>query len=166
MTPSEPAAATPSPGAVRITAVLQARGPAAAVVLTDDQVAEIGRGAKTPPVQVTVNDGYTFGGRIGRMKGESLLGFNKAVRDAAGVQAGDEITIDVVLEVAPRTIDVPPDLHAALATDPAALTSFEALAPSHRKEFVRWIEEAKRPETRDKRVAETLALVLAGKTRR
>ena len=150
---------------VRITTTLTPRGPAAAVILTDEQVAEIGQGAKTPPVKVTVNGGYTFGGRIGRMGGESLLGFNKATRQAAGVEAGDEITIDVVLDDAPREVDVPDDLKVALTADAAAQAAFDALAYSHRKEYARWVGEAKRPETREKRIAETVAGVLAGKTR-
>lgn len=156
---------TALPEPVRITTTLQPRGPAAAVILTDEQLEAIGGGAKTPPVRVTVNDGYTFAGRIGRMGGETLLGFNKANRTAAGVEAGDEITIDVVLDGGERTVDVPDDLKAALTADAAAQAAFDALAYSHRKEYARWVAEAKRPETRERRIAETVTRVLAGKTR-
>ena len=150
--------------AVRIRATLEPRGPAAAVVLTDEQVAAIGGGAKAPAVRVTVN-GYTFEGRIGRRGGESLLGFNRAVREAAGVSAGDEIELSVVVDGAPRTVDVPPALEAAFEGDPAAREAFDALAFTHRKEFARWVGEAKRPETRDRRVAETLTMLHEGRTR-
>jgi hypothetical protein len=154
----------PSADAVRIRATLQARGPAAAVVLTDEQVAAIGGGAKAPAVRVTVN-GYTFEGRIGRRGGESLLGFNKAVREAAGVAAGDEIELSVVVDGVPRTVELPPALAAAFETDPAARDAFDVLAFTHRKEFARWVGEAKRPETRDRRVAETLTMLQEGRTR-
>jgi hypothetical protein len=154
------------PEPFRLKTILQPRGPAAAVILTDEQVAEIGQGAKTPPVKVTVNGGHTFGGRIGRMGGESMLGFNKVTREAAGVEAGDEIEVEIVLDDAPREVEVPDDLKAALAADPAAAKAFEALAYSHRKEWARWVAEAKRPETREKRLAETVARVGAGETRR
>jgi hypothetical protein len=87
-----------TPGSVAFRAELVARGSAAAVVLTDAQVAAIGQGAKTPPVQVTVN-GHTFAGRIGRMGGESLLGFNRAVREACGVRAGDVLDLVVALDL-------------------------------------------------------------------
>jgi hypothetical protein len=137
---------------VTVRAVLQPRGPAAAVVLTDEQLAEIGQGAKTPAVQVTVNGGYTFAGRIGRMGGETLLGFNREVRTAAGVEAGDELELVLRLDTAERTVDVPDDLAAALAAA-GARAAFDKLAYSHRKEHVRSVEEAKRPETRAKRVA-------------
>lgn len=155
-----------APSPVTITAELQPRGPAAAVVLTDEQLAEIGRGAKTPAVKVTVNGGYTFDGRIGRMKGETLLGFNKAIRTAAGVEAGDTITVDVTLDEGPRDVALPDDLAAALAAHPGATEAFEQLAPSHRKEYVRWVTEAKRAETREKRVAEAAVLISEGKARR
>lgn len=84
-------------------AVLHPRGPAAAVVLTDEQLEGIGQGAKTPAVRVTVNGSYTFAGRIGRMGGETLLGFNKAVRTAAGVAPGDEVELLVELDTGERT---------------------------------------------------------------
>ncbi len=136
---------------LRIRTVLQPRGPAAAVVLTDEQLAEIGKGAKTPAVQVTVNGTYTFAGRIGRMGGETLLGFNKAIRTAAGVEAGDEIEVLVRLDTDERTVDVPSDLAAALDAA-GARAAFDRLAPSHRKEHVRSVEDAKKPETRTKRL--------------
>lgn len=154
-----------APASVTFTATLQPRGPAAAVLLDDARLAEIGGGAKTPPVRVTVN-GHTFHGRIGRMGGETLLGFNKAVRAACGVQAGDEIELTVVRDDGPREVALPPALAEALAADAVLRARFAALAPTHRKEFARWVGEAKREETRDKRLAETLAMVREGRTRR
>jgi hypothetical protein len=150
--------------ALRIRTTLHARGPAAAVILTDEQVAQIGGGAKTPPVQVTVN-GHTFAGRIGRMRGESLLGFNKAVREAAGVEAGDEIELSISLDAAPREVEVPAALATAFEADPAARKAFDALAFTHRKEFARWVAEAKRDETRERRVAQAIEMLHAGQTR-
>jgi hypothetical protein len=143
------------PEALHLTATLEPRGPAAAVVLTDEQVQTLAGGPKTPAVRVTVNGTYTFEGRVGRMGGENLVGFNKATRTAAGVEAGD--TIDVVIETdaAPRSVEAPEDLMAALTA--AGLDDrFEALAPSHRKEYVRWVTEAKKAETRAKRIAGTI----------
>lgn len=153
----------PPPG-VRIHAILHARGPAAALILDDAQLEAIGGGRKTAAVRVTVN-GHTFNGRIGRMGGETLLGFNRAVRQACGVTAGDEIEALVVLDDAPPQIDVPPPLAAALDADPAARAAFDTLAPSHRKEFARWVAEAKRDETRERRIGETLRMLAEGRTR-
>jgi hypothetical protein len=153
------------PEPLHLTAVLQPRGPAAAIVLTDEQVSALAGGAKTPPVKVTVNGGHTFEGRVGRMGGENLVGFNKAVRAAAGVEAGDTIEVVIVADAAPRDVEVPDDLARALA-DAGVADRFHALAPSHRKEYVRWITEAKRPETRARRVADAVPMIAAGTPRR
>ncbi len=114
---------------------------------------------------VTVDDGHTFQGRIGRMGGENLLGFNAAVRAAAGVAAGDTIDVLIVADTTERTIEVPDDLAAALATA-GATKRFTSLAPSHRKEYVRWITEAKKPETRNKRIGEAVQKISDGSPRR
>jgi Bacteriocin-protection, YdeI or OmpD-Associated/Domain of unknown function (DUF1905) len=152
-------------GSLRIRATLEPRGPAGAVVLTDEQVAVIGAGAKTPPVRVTVN-GHTFSGRIGRMGGESLLGFSRAVREAAGVTLGQELELEIVLDATPREVEPPAALAAAFERDRVARDAFDELAHSHRKEFVRWVAEAKRPDTRERRVAKTLQMLHDGQTRR
>lgn len=150
---------------VIIRSTLEPRGPAGAVVLTDEQVAEIGQGAATPPVLVTVN-GTTLPMRIGRRGGESRLGFSRAARERAGVEIGEAVELAVVLDAGERTVELPADLAAALAADPEARRAFDALAPSHRKEYARWVGEAKRAETRDRRVRATLAKVRDGAARR
>src|SRR4051812_27454454 len=114
-------------GEIEITTVLQKRGPAAAVVLDAEQVAVIGEGAKAFPVAATIN-GHTWQGRVTRMGGEFLLGMSKAVRTAVGAQAGDEVVVRVVLDAAPREVDVPPTLSAALDADPEAKARYDALA--------------------------------------
>jgi hypothetical protein len=155
----------PRGGELRLTAVLQPRGPAAAVVLTDEQVAAVAGDRKSAAVKVTVNGGHTFDGRIARMGGENLVGFNRAVRTAAGVEAGDRIDVVIALDGGPRTVDVPEDLAAAMAA-PGVADQFDKLAPSHRKEYVRWITEAKRTETRTKRIAEAVQKIGQAEPRR
>src|SRR3984957_14712473 len=83
-------------GVLRFTTQLQPRGNASAVVLDDDQVAVVGEGAKRFPVRATVN-GYTWRTSVSRMRGEFLLGLSRAVRQEAGVEAGD--TVQVTLEL-------------------------------------------------------------------
>jgi len=151
-------------GSLTTSAVLVARGPAAAVVLDDDQVAAVGEGAKRIPVVATVN-GYTWRTAVTRMGGEFLLGLNRQVREGAGAQAGDTVTVELTLDDAPREVEVPPALAAALEGDPAAKAAYDGMAYTHRKEYARWIAEAKREETRARRVAEALTMILAGRTR-
>jgi hypothetical protein len=151
-------------GEISFTATLQKRGPAAAVVLSDEQVAEVGEGAKRFPVRATVA-GLAWRGSVARMKGEFLLGMNREVREAAGVEAGDEVAVELALDAEERTVEVPPALAAALAADPAAKALFDGLAYTHRKEFARWIAEAKKEDTRERRVAKALEMLHEGATR-
>jgi hypothetical protein len=151
-------------GSLKFSSTLVARGPAAAVVLDDATVATVGEGAKRFPVRATVN-GYTWCSSVTRMRGEFLLGLNREVREAAGVQAGDVVEVQLELDEAPREVAVPPALAEAFEGDAAARTIFDALAYTHRKEFARWIEEAKREETRQRRVAQALEMLHQGRTR-
>ena len=151
-------------GDIEIETVLQKKGPAAAVVLDEAQAAAVGEGAKAFPVQATIN-GFTWAGRVSRMKGEILLGMSKEVRQGAGAEAGDAVTVRIALDAAPREVEVPAALATALAADPAAKEKFDALAFTHRKEFARWVAEAKQDATRERRVAKTLEMLHAGSTR-
>jgi uncharacterized protein YdeI (YjbR/CyaY-like superfamily) len=99
------------------------------------------------------------------MGGEFLVGLNREVREAAGVQAGDRVDVEIALDTAPREVDVPEMLATALASDPAAMAAFEALAYTHRKEYARWVDDAKRDETRRRRVTQALQMLREGKTR-
>lgn len=151
-------------GIIRFTTQLQKRGPAAAVVLDDAQVATVGEGPKRFPVVATVN-GFTWQSSVARMGGEFLLGLNREVRQAAGVEAGDEVEVTIELDVAPRQAELPPALAAALAADPTAEAAFERLAVTHRKEFARWIAEAKKEDTRQRRLEQAMEMIRAGKSR-
>jgi hypothetical protein len=150
-------------GEISLTGELVARGPAAAFVLDDDQVAAVGEGAKRFPVVATVN-GYTWRTSVARMGGEFLVGLNKEVRTAAGVQAGDTVALELKLDAEPRTVELPPALAQALEADADAKAIYDGLAFTHRKEYARWIAEAKREETRARRVAKALEMLHGGAT--
>jgi hypothetical protein len=150
-------------GEIRLTGELVARGPAAAFVLDDEQVATVGEGAKRYPVVATVN-GYTWRTSVARMGGEFLIGLNKEVRTGAGVQAGDTVTLELTLDPEPRTVELPSVLAEALDADPKAKAIYDGLAFTHRKEYARWIAEAKRDDTRERRVAKALEMLHGGET--
>jgi hypothetical protein len=151
-------------GELSFSTTLQPRGPAAAVVLTDEQVATLGEGRKAFPVTATVN-GHTWPARVARMGGEFLVGMSKAVRQAAGVEAGDAVAVTLASDDAPREVVVPEALATALDAAPDVKARYDALAFTHRKEFARWVAEAKREETRDRRVTQAIAMIRAGQTR-
>jgi uncharacterized protein YdeI (YjbR/CyaY-like superfamily) len=101
-------------------------------------------------------NGYTWRTSVVRMGGEFMLGLNREVREGAKAEAGDEVDLELELDTQPREVEVPPALAAALAGDAEALAAFQKLSYTHRKEYARWVEEAKKDETRDRRVAKTL----------
>jgi len=150
---------------LRFTATLEARGRAAAVVLDEDQVAVLGEGAKRFPVVAVVN-GYSWRTTVTRMGGEFLLGLNRRVREQAGVEAGDTVQVELELDKEPRDVEVPKPLADALADNPEARAEFERLSYTNRKEYVRWVAEARRGETRERRVAEAVELLRQGRPRR
>lgn len=134
---------------------LHQQGNNVGIVVPDDVVAELGAG-KRPLVKVTVNGEYEFVYTLAVMGGKNMIGFSSAHRAASGFQGGDEVEITLELETAPREVELPPELVAALAADPVAAAAFEKLAFTHRKEYARAIAEAKAPETKQRRVVATM----------
>ena len=128
----------------------------------DDVVAALG-GGKRPPVVVTVA-GYTYRTTVASMGGAFWIPLAAEHREAAGVQADQEVDVRIELDSAPREVTVPGDLEKAF--DDAARRTFDALAHSHRKEWVRWVEEAKKPETRAARITRTVEALREGRKTR
>jgi bifunctional DNA-binding transcriptional regulator/antitoxin component of YhaV-PrlF toxin-antitoxin module len=117
-------------------------------------------GAKRVPVRAEIN-GAVYRGSIVMMGGKYRLGIPKAFREEAGISAGDNIVVTIERDDEPRTVAVPADLAEALKK--AGLSAaWEKLSYSHRKEHVRSVEEAKRSETRIKRIEKAVGMV-AGK---
>jgi uncharacterized protein YdeI (YjbR/CyaY-like superfamily) len=100
------------------------------------------------------------------MGGRFLVPLSAENRTAAGVAAGDQVEVHIELDNGPREVAVPGDLAAALAQDDTARANFDGLSFTHRKEWVRWIEEAKKPETRATRLDRTIESLRAGKRAR
>ncbi len=146
-----------------MTTTLEPFGPATALILTDEQVEELG-GGKRAPVRMTIGN-RSARMRLAVMGGQNCIGISKANRAALGVEIGDTVSTLIELDEEPREVAMPPALVEALSADPQARRSFEALAFTHRKEYAQWVAEAKRDETRQRRIAETLRRVRAGQTR-
>ena len=139
---------------VRVRTTLPASGPATHIELTDDEVEELG-GGRRAAVRVRIGDREARL-RLGVVGGKNLIGLSKAARAELGVEIGDAVDALVDLDDAPREIEVPQDLAAAL-DEAAARALFDALAPSRRKGHVRGILAAKAPETRARRVQAVVA---------
>jgi Bacteriocin-protection, YdeI or OmpD-Associated len=89
--------------------------------------------------------------------GRLYLGLHKATREAAGVAFGDRLHVELAVDTTPRTIDLPQELTAAFDAEPAVRERFDALSFTRRKELASSIAEAKRPETRSRRLDAALA---------
>lgn len=140
---------------MRFRATLESGGrTATGIRVPPEVVAALGRG-KRPAVTVTINDSHTYRSTVAVMGGEYLLGVSAENRAAAGVAAGDVLDVDLELDTAPRVVDVPADLTAAL--DGAARRTFDGLSYSNRRRHVLAVEGAKTEETRRRRIAAVVA---------
>ena len=119
-------------------------------------------GRARPPVKVTIR-GYTWRTTPGVYGGVGHIVVNRAAKAATGVDAGDRVRITMELDTEPRTVALPADLRSALAEDPPAQAAFAKLSYTHRREYVEWVDEAKRPETRARRIAATVARAREGR---
>jgi hypothetical protein len=120
-------------------------------------------GRARPAVRVTIN-GHTWRSTISVYGGVSMLGINRANREAAGIAAGEVVSVLLESDDEPRTVDVPADLAEALDAAPDARAAFDAMPYTHRLEYVRWLDEAKRPETRTRRLDAAVDRIRSGQT--
>jgi hypothetical protein len=112
-------------------------------------------GGKRAAVTVSVN-GYVFSSTMAVMGGRQLIPFSADKRKATGLGGGDPITVDLTLDTAERTVEVPGDLAAALE-QAGVRAAFDALSPSTRKAHAGSVAEAKAAETRARRIAKIFA---------
>lgn len=153
-------AKTAPPSATFTTTLEQHAGmDATGIVVPDTAVAALGPG-KRPKVTVTLS-GYSYRSTVAVMGGEFLLPLAKVHREAAGVRGGQRVKVTLTLDTAPREVEVPADLLAALK-QAKVLPAFEAKSFTQRKEWVRGVEEAKAAETRARRVAKVVEQLQAG----
>jgi hypothetical protein len=115
-------------------------------------------GGKRPPVTIRIN-GHSWKSRVAVMRGRYPLGLSNANRQAAGVATGDEIEVEVELDAEPRVVAEPADFARALDADPAARAAYDRLPDGRKRQQVRAIESAKKPETRTRRIEEALAML-------
>ncbi len=147
------------------TATIQNAGGGGAFVEVPFDV-ETAFGAKKPKVKAMI-EGVPYRGILTRMGGEQhILIILKNIREQIGKTFGDEIKIIVEEDIEPRVIEIPKELSKELKKDKDAKAFFEKLSYTHQREYVMWINEAKREETRQTRVAKTIEMLKKGKKAR
>jgi hypothetical protein len=119
-------------------------------------------GSKRPKVKAMI-EGVPYRGLLVRMGGPNhMLIILKGIREQIGKTFGDEINVSVELDTEERVIEIPKDLLKELKKDREAKAIFEKLSFTHRKEYVTWINEARKEETRQKRILKTIEMLKKG----
>jgi hypothetical protein len=120
-------------------------------------------GSRRPKIRAGI-EGQPYRGTLVRMGGpHHMLIVLKAIREKIGKSFGDRVKVTLEEDLQPRVVSVPPDLRKHLEQDKLAGANFKKLSYTHQKEFVRWIEGARRSETRRDRLARTTAMLRQGK---
>jgi hypothetical protein len=145
------------------TTILQAGKTAAGIQIPDEVVEALGSGRR-PAVTVMIN-GYTYRSTVAVVNGVFMVGVSADHRAAAGVNGGDEVEVEIGIDAAPRVLAVPADFAAALDAEPTARRTFEALSYSNKSFHVLPITGAKTDETRQRRIAKSVAVLREGRPR-
>ena len=148
---------------MRFETTIQQDGNNTGIEIPEEIVLGLGAG-KRPPVVLTVN-GYACRNTVAVMGGAYMVGLSAAHRAASGLAGGDTVEVGVVLDTAPRTVEVPSDLAAALDADPAARATFDGLSNSNKGWHVSQFVGAKTDETRQRRIARSVDALRAGRQR-
>lgn len=155
-------------GEIEVAARIEAAGPGGAwpyATLPKKVTAALGTKG-IARVRVRVNGSKPFRTSLSPSgQGTHVLMVNRQMRDAAGVAVGDRIALAIAPDTAPRVVRMPPELKAALAGEAKARAYYARLPPSHKRAYVAFINEAKKPETRARRAAQSAAMLAQGKRR-
>lgn len=120
-------------------------------------------GSKKPKVKASI-EGIPYRGTLVRMGSDChLLLVLKSIREQAGKTFGDEIKVTVEPDTEERIVEIPAELKKAFRTEKDAKAFFDTLSYTHRREYVMWINEAKKEETRQSRIAKTIGMLKKGK---
>lgn len=145
---------------MRFRAVLELGGKTATGVEVPAEVVDGLDAGKRPAVTVILN-GFAYRTTVAPMGGRFFVPVSAEIRTGAGVRAGDELDVEVVLDTEPRTVEVPADLAAAIDVEPGLRYVWDRLSYTRRREHVRAVEEAKKPETRARRIEKAVAMLHA-----
>lgn len=149
---------------MRFRAIVEQSGKTATGIRVPDEVVEALGSGRRPAVRVTIN-GFTYRSTIAVVSGAFMVGVSAENRAGTGVVGGDEVDVDIELDTAPREVTVPADLAAALDAEPVARSTFDALSYSNRSWHVQSVEGAKTDETRQRRIAKSVAILREGRPR-
>jgi len=144
------------------TTTIKGMGNNAGIPVPPEVLESLGAG-KRPSLLVDVN-GYQYQNAVGVMGGQFLISLSAAHRKASGLAAGDDVTVALEVADAPREVEVPGDLGAAMASA-GVRPFFDGLSNSLQRMHIDLVNGAKTPETRERRIEKAVGLFLEGKPR-
>ena len=150
---------------MRFRATIELHGKTATGIRVPDEIVEALGAGKRPAVRVTIG-AHTYPSTIASRGGRFLIGVSAENRELAGVAAGDVVDVDLALDASPRELVVPGDFAQALAAEPQAKAFFDGLSFSQRRWFVDGITQAKKPETRERRIDAAVSRLRDGRGQR
>lgn len=115
-------------------------------------------------IKAVFDGSVSYRGSLANMGGgRHCLGLTQAVRKELGKTFGDEVTVELQRDTEARTVEIAPDIQQILSENPEAQALLSKMSYTHKKEYINWIEEAKKPETRDRRKLKMIEMLLSGK---
>lgn len=136
---------------------------AAGIAIPDEVVEGLGSGRRAP-VRITIN-GHTYRSSLATVNGQPMVGFSAENREKAGVAGGDTVDVDIEVDTEKREITLAPDFAAALDHEPDARRFFDSLTYSVQQWHALSVEGAKTPETRQRRIEKSVAMLREGRAR-
>lgn len=115
-------------------------------------------------VKALFDGSVEYRGSLSKMKSDChILGLTQEIRKKLGKTFGDEVSVSLVEDKEERTVEIADDIASVFNETPKAKELFDRMSYTHRKEYIRWIEEAKKPETRENRKVKMIQMILDGK---
>jgi Domain of unknown function (DUF1905)/Bacteriocin-protection, YdeI or OmpD-Associated len=147
---------------MRFRARIELHGKTATGIVVPPEVVASLQSGKRPPVRVTIN-GHTYRSTVAPMAGEFRLPLSAEQRTRSGVEAGDEVEVEIEPDTQAREVEVPADLREALERDADAKRFFDGLSYSNKQRMVLSIEGAKTSETRLRRITKAISELREGR---
>ena len=139
---------------IKYTTTILTFGNNTGIEIPEDILAKL-NGGKKPLVIVRLNN-YTYRSAVAKMGDKFLISLSAENRKNANVKGGDTFAVELELDTAPRTVEIPTDLQKVLQKNKAAKANFDKLAPSKKKALVLSINDAKTEETKQRRIAKAI----------
>ncbi len=115
-------------------------------------------------IKALFDDKAEYQGSLVTMKSDChILGLTKEIRQQLGKTFGDEVSVSLIEDKEERIVEIADDIVLIFNENPDAKVLFDTMSYTHKKEYIRWIEEAKKPETRESRKAKMIQMILEGK---